>query len=98
MSAPDALLSTDETSWTSEGRTPEACWQRVDALVAAFAHECDGLRGAREADERAGEMVGESGFAADSLYADVLLDRLYVVAGRAFPGDWEDYDEDDEDQ
>lgn len=48
------------------------------------------LRDAHAADERAAELAGESGLNMDSDGFDLVLGELCAVAGKCFPGDWED--------
>lgn len=49
------------------------------------------VRSAKEADEVAAELAGNSGFHRDSREFESLLGFLFSEAGKIFPGDWEDY-------
>lgn len=46
---------------------------------------------AKQADEAVCRLLGESGLAMDSAEYEALSARLCDIAGKAFPGDWEDY-------
>jgi hypothetical protein len=46
---------------------------------------------AQAADERAAELSGEAGYDLESDDHDAVTAALCQEAGRAFPGDWEDY-------
>ncbi len=49
------------------------------------------IQNAKEADEAAAELTGDSGLNPSTGEFDVLLSVLCTCAGKAFPGDWEDY-------
>lgn len=46
---------------------------------------------AKEADEAAAELAGDSGLHPDSEEFDALLAVLFEHAGKTFSGHWEDY-------
>jgi 23S rRNA maturation mini-RNase III len=49
------------------------------------------VRNAKEADEAAAELSGNSGFHRDSTEFESLLGFLFSEAGKLFPGEWDDY-------
>lgn len=49
------------------------------------------IKNAKEADEAAAELAGESGLDIESDEYAELLAELCEVAGQEFPGDWSDY-------
>ncbi|MGO9014652.1 MAG: hypothetical protein ACLQF0_06695 [Dissulfurispiraceae bacterium] len=62
-------------------------------LVVKFKSQIDkgGISTARQADEVAAELAGDSGFAPDSEEFEHVISALFEVAGKEFPGDWGDY-------
>lgn len=44
---------------------------------------------AKEADEAAAEIAGDTNLPHDSQAFEYVLSKLYQIAGEAFPGEWE---------
>jgi hypothetical protein len=67
-------------------RTPEQLLSELQRRI-----DAGEVKNAKQADEAAAELVGDSGFGLNTAEYDDLLAKLCEVAGQEFPGDWADY-------